>query len=186
MSDKRNTLIATALPLFYQKGFHATGVEAVLAANNISKRTLYKHFRSKDALVLAVLAQYRTQTLTAIDRALKDHPGPAQAKIALLFEYLRLKIAAGGFLGCLATHAKLEYADKSPEIEAACVEFKQQIEQIFFQLSQEAGVKTPACSARQLLLLYEGALIYGQLYQQTDMIDAALALLPLILAGNTH
>lgn len=57
MSQKRQHLIDTALALFYRHGIHAIGINEVIASSGVAKRTLYTHFDSKEALVLATLAQ---------------------------------------------------------------------------------------------------------------------------------
>lgn len=75
-SDRREHLIETALQLFYQHGYHATGIDTILAASGVAKRTLYKHFASKDALILAVLrrrdAQFRTWFTQSLEQRLAD------------------------------------------------------------------------------------------------------------------
>ena len=54
-SNKRDTLVDTALNLFYREGFHAVGIDRILAEAGVAKMTLYNHFRSKDELILSVL-----------------------------------------------------------------------------------------------------------------------------------
>ena len=54
-AGKRDQLIEAALELFQREGFHATGVDRILAEAGVAKMTLYHHFRSKDELILAAL-----------------------------------------------------------------------------------------------------------------------------------
>ena len=54
-SPKRDHLVETALDLFCRDGFHATGIDKILAESGVAKMTLYKHFKSKDELILAAL-----------------------------------------------------------------------------------------------------------------------------------
>src|SRR5207247_3853188 len=72
-------ILAAADRLFYAKGIRAVGVDAVAAAAGVSKRTLYNHYPSKDALIAAYLqgrfkhiapsdAPAREQSLGASDR----------------------------------------------------------------------------------------------------------------------
>ena len=60
MSAKEK-LIESATKLFYSNGFHATGIERILQDAKVSKMTLYRHFKSKDELILAVLRDYDTK-----------------------------------------------------------------------------------------------------------------------------
>ena len=57
-SQRREQLIDTAIDLFAKHGFHATGIDRILAVSGVSKKTLYRHFRSKDELILAALRKY--------------------------------------------------------------------------------------------------------------------------------
>ena len=54
-SRRRDHLVDIALDLFSRDGFHATGIDKILAESGVAKMTLYKHFRSKDELILAAL-----------------------------------------------------------------------------------------------------------------------------------
>ncbi|MDX1266508.1 MAG: TetR/AcrR family transcriptional regulator, partial [Oceanisphaera sp.] len=62
--DKRQQLITTAFDLFYRQGIHAVGINQILQASGIAKKTLYHHFSGKEALVAAVVA-YRDSTYLA-------------------------------------------------------------------------------------------------------------------------
>ena len=53
--SKRDELVRKALGIFYRQGFHATGMDLLVAETGISKTTMFKHFRSKEELILAVL-----------------------------------------------------------------------------------------------------------------------------------
>ncbi|HAD87737.1 MAG TPA: TetR family transcriptional regulator, partial [Rhodospirillaceae bacterium] len=54
-SSKRQLLIDTALDLFRREGYHATGIDRVIAEAGVARMTLYNHFKSKDELILAAL-----------------------------------------------------------------------------------------------------------------------------------
>ncbi|MBF4438000.1 TetR/AcrR family transcriptional regulator, partial [Vibrio cholerae] len=55
MNPKRQLLIDTALNLFYKNGINSIGINEVISVSGIAKRTLYSHFESKEALILAAL-----------------------------------------------------------------------------------------------------------------------------------
>ena len=66
-ASRRDHLVDRAADLFYREGFHATGIDRVLAEAGVAKMTLYKHFGSKEALILATLRR-RGQAALCIDR----------------------------------------------------------------------------------------------------------------------
>ncbi|MCP4245656.1 MAG: helix-turn-helix transcriptional regulator, partial [bacterium] len=53
--SKKDQLVSVALDLFCRHGFHATGIDTIVAEAGVAKMTLYKHFRSKEDLVVAAL-----------------------------------------------------------------------------------------------------------------------------------
>src|SRR5258707_2953885 len=67
---KRDQLIESAWTLFYRDGYHATGIDRILAESQVAKMTLYHHFRSKEELILAVLEQHSRQTLDSLRQLL--------------------------------------------------------------------------------------------------------------------
>ena len=54
-SSKRDQMVEAAYNLFRENGFYATGVDLIMRTANVSKRTLYKYFPSKNDLIVAVL-----------------------------------------------------------------------------------------------------------------------------------
>src|SRR5215468_6987152 len=93
-------ILETADRLFYGQGIRAMGVDTVAAEIGISKRTLYNHFPSKDALIAAYL-QRRLRLLPTSTRP------PAQ-QILEEFERLERAFASDGFSGCAFVNAVAE------------------------------------------------------------------------------
>ena len=85
-SSKRDQLINTAQELFYREGYHATGIDRILAESGVAKMTLYKHFRSKDELIQAVL-QSREQSVLGQLAAVRAS-APAREAVLQVFEGL--------------------------------------------------------------------------------------------------
>ena len=54
-ASKRDQLVQNALTVFYQNGFHATGMDKLVAETGVSKTSMYKHFRTKEDLIQAAL-----------------------------------------------------------------------------------------------------------------------------------
>ena len=70
--SRRDHLVDTALEMFCRDGFHATGIDKILAHAGVAKMTLYNHFRSKDELILAALRRrdekFRNWFMRAVER----------------------------------------------------------------------------------------------------------------------
>ena len=74
--SKREQIIDAATQLFHSDGFNATGIERIRESANVSKKTLYNHFRSKDELILAVLRRedenVRNWLMRSVDELSQD------------------------------------------------------------------------------------------------------------------
>jgi AcrR family transcriptional regulator len=162
MSKKRDQLVETALALFSREGFHATGIDRILEAAGVAKMTLYKHFRSKEELILAALRlrdeRWRNRFMRAVEKRAKDPRG----RLLAMFDELGEWFADPGFCGCMFINASAEYAEPNNPIHAASAEHKRLTEKYVRGLAEQAGAVNPGELASQLCLLMEGATVMTQ------------------------
>ena len=74
-SPRRDHLVDTALKLFCERGFHATGIDTILAESGVAKMTLYNHFRSKDELIIAALQKRDEQFMVSVKEGVERLKG---------------------------------------------------------------------------------------------------------------
>ena len=121
---KREELVETALALFGREGFHATGIDRILAEAGVAKMTLYHHFRSKDELILAALRlrdeRFRNDFMRRVEKNADD---PAERLLAI-FDVFAEMFREGGATGCTFINACAEYADPDSPIHRAAAEHK--------------------------------------------------------------
>lgn len=165
--SKRDELVDTALRLFYTRGFHATGIDTILAEAGVAKMTLYKHFRSKDELVLAALQRrdelFRAWLTSSIEQA-SEKP---RERLLALFDALddwfgERALNALGFHGCAFMKAAGEYDSPDHPVHRAAAEHKQLIVDYLTELAAAAGAADPKALAEELSLLKEGAIVTAQ------------------------
>ncbi|MBI1943981.1 MAG: helix-turn-helix transcriptional regulator [Betaproteobacteria bacterium] len=144
-------ILAAADQLFYSQGIRAVGVDAIAAEAKVSKRTLYNHYASKDALIAAYL--------TARFRHLPPSDRPAREQILGAFERLERVIASPGFRGCPYVNSVTELGDPRHPAHAIALQFKEQRRLWFKALLERLEVKDADALASQLQILAEGALI---------------------------
>ncbi|MAU51640.1 MAG: TetR family transcriptional regulator [Roseovarius sp.] len=161
--SRRDDLVETALKLFYSGGFNATGIDRILAESGVAKMTLYKHFRSKDELILAVLhrrdEQFRNWLMAEMEKAA---PGP-RGRLLAMFDALEAwfegrAFKGMGFRGCAFINAAGEFGDHTHPAHRAAAEHKRRIVDYLERLCAEAGAADPARLAEELALLKEGAI----------------------------
>lgn len=163
VSSRREHLIDTAIALFAENGFHATGIDTILEKAGVSKKTLYHHFRSKDELILASLRKYdglfRNNFMRQVE-ALADSP---RDRLLAVFDVGEQWFQQNNFYGCMFINAIGEYSQADTPIRDVCREFKALIRGYIQSICEQAGAKNPATLAEELALLFEGAIVTAQI-----------------------
>lgn len=156
--SKRDILIETAARLFARDGFHATGIDAILAEAGVAKMTLYKHFKSKDALILAVLGRRSDAfRLWCIEETERRATTPRD-RLLSLFDVLDDWFHSPDFHGCAFVNATAEYGDPDNPIHQEAARHKHMIGAYLRDLAADAGADEPARLAEELMLLTEGSI----------------------------
>jgi len=159
---RRDCLIDTALTLFNQGGYHATGIDQILAECGVAKMTLYKHFRSKDDLILAVLQRRDERWRQWFQGAVERRAATPRARLLAVFEALEEWFAQPDFRGCLFLGAAAEFPDPQDPIHAAAAAHHRHVLAYLRTLAAAAGARHAARLARELMLLVEGAIAVTQ------------------------
>jgi AcrR family transcriptional regulator len=146
----KDRILETADRLFYLQGIRAVGVDTIAAEIGISKRTLYNHFPSKDALITAYLTR-RSRPIRPSDKA------PAE-QILGTFEALQRRFASEDFRGCPFVNAVAELGAADQAVRKIAVAFKDSRRAWFFDLLTQLGVADADGLAIQLQLLVDGAI----------------------------
>jgi AcrR family transcriptional regulator len=151
----RARIMTAASELFYFEGINATGVERIASRASVSKRTLYRYFPSKTALVEEYLQGLRQQAGEA-GGASPDIPDPTpRARLLALFE---LSDADNGRMrGCPFHNAAVEAAGVMPGVEHIVHLHKRDYIDGLNELARQAGAADPEMLGNQIALLYEGA-----------------------------
>ena len=172
-ASKRDELVSKALSAFYQGGFHAIGMDRLARETGVSKTAIYKHFRTKDELILATLRlrdeQFRNWMMRRIE-ALADTP---RGRLLAIFDALEEWFQEPDFKSCMFIKASSEYQDRTNPVHAISGEHKRLVRAYFEDLATAAGANDPAGLARQLLLLKEGAIVLAHLHDATGIANDA-------------
>ena len=163
-SSMKDRILETADRLFYLQGIRANGVDTIAAEIGISKRTLYNHFPSKDALIAAYLERRFVQPRVS------DKP-PAE-QILATFDALERRFSARDFRGCPFVNAVAEMgADRT--VKKIAIAFKESRRLWFRDLLQQLGVTAPEALATQLALLVDGSIAQDLVRNDPAMARAA-------------
>ena len=157
--SKRDQLVSTALELFYQHGFNATGVDKIIATAGVSKKTLYNHFKSKDELILATLRKRDELFRNIIMRDTERLGATSKERLLSIFDAHDIWFNSRNFSGCMFINASAEFSSQQNPNHMLCVEHKRLIRNYLEALAVQADAKDPALLAQQLNLLLEGAIV---------------------------
>ncbi len=161
-SPAREKLLQTALALFHQNGFHNTGIDRILAEAGVSKMTLYKHFRSKEELILAVLCRRDELFRDWLAQGVEARAEKPADRLLAMFDLLGEWFSAPDFHGCLFINATAEFSRPGDPVRAAAARHKALLHSWLTGIAAAAGADDPAALARELLLLKEGAIVSAQ------------------------
>ena len=140
MTSKREQLIETAVELFAEHGYHGTGIDRIASEANVTKKTMYRYFRTKDELILAALRHYdglfRNQFMIEVEA----RGDTAYERLLGLFDAAKDWFAGQKFFGCMFINAIGEYSEPDTAIRQVCKDFKQQVRSYILQLVKDAGI----------------------------------------------
>jgi AcrR family transcriptional regulator len=149
----RERIERAAAQLFYRNGIHATGVELIAHEANVSKRTLYQHFPSKNDLVENYLRAFDAQGGTPSEQHLGDPDLSARERLLAIFEPPRSEVLRG----CPFHNAAVESAGALPNADRVVRSHKQEFTRRLVVAAREAGAADPHLLGQQLAVLFEGA-----------------------------
>ncbi len=172
-SEARQRVLETADRLFYQEGIRAVGIDRIIAEAGVAKMSLYKHFPSKDDLILAVL-QYREEGVRAFfGSAMERHGKKAKTPLRAFFAALKEWFETPGFRGCAFQNAAAELADPAHAGAEFVRGHKQRFGEFLRGLVEAAVGKTAAKVAPAVALLVEGAIVTAVIQGTPDAADVA-------------
>jgi AcrR family transcriptional regulator len=162
LSDKRQQLIETAITLFGEYGFHATGIDKIAMAASVSKKTMYHHFRSKDELILAALKHHDGLSRNHFMKSVMQQAKQPVEQLLALFDVAQDWFLKDNFHGCLFINAIGEFSESESEIREACRDYKRQMNRFIEELAIQADLDDPAKVAGAISILLEGSIVTAQ------------------------
>jgi len=159
----KDKVFQTAARLFYQHGYRAIGVDTIAAESGIGKMTLYRHYPSKDDLIVAYLKDSDHLFWNNFEQITKDASTPRE-KLLAFFRSLQEYVKTPACYGCPFLNVATEYPETDHPGHQIALEHKQTVRARFRQLAKDAGAKKPDVLADQLFLLMDGAYMAARMF----------------------
>jgi len=176
----RERLVATAVDLFYRNGFGAVGIDQVIAMAGVTKTTFYKHFESKDDLMVAAVQRRDEWESAAWMRAVRQIAGEDPvSQFRAMLEVMDLWFNEPEFRGCMFLNTAIEFPNPHDPVHQAAAAQKQRARDYRRDLARAAGADAAGAEtfADCFTALIEGALILRQTQGRND---AARAIRPAV------
>jgi AcrR family transcriptional regulator len=160
----RERLLEAAEALVYAGGIHATGVDAIVRQSSTTRKSFYRYFESKDALVAAALARRHERWMNWFIEGTRRSGKTPRAQLLGTFDVLREWFSAPSFHGCAFLNASGEIGAPDDPIRVVAREHKAQllqfVETLFSEYFAQAGglAREAPSLARQWLILMDGAI----------------------------
>jgi AcrR family transcriptional regulator len=171
-STPKDKLFQTAARLFYQNGYRAIGVDTIAAESGIGKMTLYRHYPSKDELIVAYLEDSNELFWNRFDEITRDASTP-RGKLLAFFEGLQAYATTPACYGCPFLNVATEYPETDYAGHQVALEHKQSVRARFRQLAKEAGARQPEVLASGLFLLMDGVYMAARMFGASPHSPAA-------------
>jgi AcrR family transcriptional regulator len=158
----RERLLAAARELFYRRGIHAVGVDAIAEAAGTNKMTLYRHFASKDVLVAACLGELTREFDVAWDAITAAHAGDPEGQLMAWLRHVCDFKENEAERGCALANAAIELPDKDHPARRLVREHKTALHERLIRLCRDARLADPERLADEVFLIWEGARVTAQ------------------------
>ena len=169
----RGRLVAAAIELFYERGFAAVGVDQVIAAAGVTKTTFYKHFESKEALMVAAVEQRDRWESQAWERAVREvagaGAGPDKQLLAMI-DVIDRWFNDPDFHGCMFSNAAAEFPNPHDPVHQVAAASKLRTRDRRRDLALAAGADAASAEtfADCYTALLEGAFVLRQMHGRND------------------
>src|SRR5829696_7446359 len=137
-TSTRQRLVESAVRRFYRDGFRSVGIDQVLADVGISKTAFYKHFESKEDLMLAALEAQNCWLQDTFRTMIRERGGAtAIGQLLALLDVVEHIIASDDFQGCIFVNAAMEFPLPHEPAHVAASQNKQAIEGIVSAIAEQ-------------------------------------------------
>jgi AcrR family transcriptional regulator len=159
-SKPRERILDTAYELFSQRGVRGVGVDELIDRAGVAKATLYKHFTSKDELVLAFLARREERWTHAwVEAEARRRGDTPEQQLLAIFDLFDEWFHRDDFEGCSFVNVLLEIGDLENPVGRASADHLANIRSVVEALAVEAGLDDPEAFALSWHILMKGAIV---------------------------
>jgi len=184
-SDTRKRLMQAAFQRLYRDGFRNVAIDQILGDVGISKTAFYKHFESKDDLLLAALQEHHRHMEDDFRAIMRQRGGEVPSRQLLaLFDAVENILETEHFHGCVFVNVAIEFPLPHEPAHQVAASSKAAVERVVTEVAAQAGAADPAALAQELCLIMEGAYVTKHVSGNPATISIARRLAERALAAH--
>jgi AcrR family transcriptional regulator len=153
-------ILETADLLFYSEGIRTVGIDRLISTSKVTKATFYKHFGSKDRLILMYIEARHVAEVARFDSLLEANPTPEAALRAIVAD-TAAEIARPGFRGDAFLNAATEFSEDRHPVRSVVLRHREWLTGFLAELLQDLGHRMPGDAADDFILARDGAMSGG-------------------------
>jgi AcrR family transcriptional regulator len=160
IGEARERLLEAAYELFSRRGIQAVGIDAIIERSGVARQTMYRHFASKQDLVLAFLER-REELWTRrwLQGEVEQRSADPREQLLAIFDVFDVWFRAPEFEGCSFINVMLEHPDPEHPLHVESSAYLQRIRDFLAELARRAGIREPASFAREWHILMKGSIV---------------------------
>ena len=182
-SDVRQRILDTASMLFYERGVRAVGVDLVVDESGVAKTSLYRHFRTKDDLIVAFLEREDVEFWGQWDDVAARHADDPVAEIEAHMRWIGKRLARANYRGCPQINVAAEFAEAEHPAREVSRRHMQAMRKRLAELARRFGAARPNDLAAQLGVLVNGAFVSASMLAPDEATRVLLASARALLAS---
>jgi AcrR family transcriptional regulator len=171
----RERLLGVASELFYKNGVRAVGIDLVIEQAGVAKSSLYRHFRTKDDLIVAFLEREDIDFWSTWDRVAAENAGDANTEIEAHMRWIGERLGRANYRGCPQINVAAEFAEQDHPARRVARAHMQALRSRLTALARRLDVSQPEALAAQLAVLINGAFVSAELLAPDEATPVLLA-----------
>jgi AcrR family transcriptional regulator len=182
--DVRQRILDTASTLFYERGVRAVGVDLVVDESGVAKTSLYRHFRTKDDLIVAFLEREDVEFWAQWDEVAARHADDPVAEVEAHMRWIGKRLARANYRGCPQINVAAEFAEADHPSRAVSRSHMQAMRKRLTEIARRSGATRPGELAAQLGVLVNGAFVSASLLSPDEATRVLLGSARALLAAS--
>ncbi|QNE48384.1 TetR/AcrR family transcriptional regulator [Glaciihabitans sp. INWT7] len=160
VAPAKRRILETANRLFYDDGIRSVGIDRLISESGVTKATFYKHYGSKDRLIVEYISQRHNLAQEQVEELIREKGDP-QSALRALIDLTVAEVVSPGFRGCAFINAATEFTDSRHAVRVIVSDHREWYAETLSDLLKQLGHPLPGDGGDELVLARDGVMTGG-------------------------